>query len=130
MRHLISVAGGEFVAQGFSKASISRIALDAGVSKKTIYARFPSKDELFVAVVEELAVRAREAVLDGLPTMMGAPEQVLTRFGTRIAQDWTSPYVAAIYRLIICEVSRFPQLGEIFTATMEVMRSTLATYLR
>lgn len=130
MRHIISVAGDEFVARGFGKASISRIARAAGVSKKTIYARFPSKDALFVAVIEELATRARESVLDGMTTMTGAPEQVLTRFGTRIARDWTSPYVVAIYRLIISEVVRFPQLGEIFATTMEVMRSTLATYLR
>ena len=130
MRQLICVAGDEFVARGFSKASISRIAREAGVSKKTIYARFPSKDALFVAVVEELATQAREAVLDGMTSLTGAPEQVLTRFGTRIARDWTTPYVVAIYRLIISEVGRFPQLGEIFKTTMEVMRSTLATYLR
>ncbi len=130
MRQLISVAGNEFVEQGFSNASISRIARVAGVSKKTIYARFPTKDALFIAVVEELAARARKSVLDGMATMTGAPEQVLTRFATRIVRDWTSPYVVTLYRLIISEVVRFPQLGEIFTTTMEVMRSTLATYLR
>ncbi len=130
MQYFLSVAGDEFVARGFSKASISRIARNAGVSKKTIYARFPSKDALFLAVVDELATRARESVLDGMTTMTGPPEQVLTRFGTRIVRDWTSPYVVALYRLIISEVGRFPQLGEIFTTTMEVMRSTLATYLR
>lgn len=130
MRHLISVAGDEFAARGFSEASISRIARDAGVSKKTIYARFPGKDALFVAVVEDLATRAHAAVLDGMTTMAGPPEQVLTRFGTHIARDWTSPHVVAIYRLIICEVGRFPRLGEIFTTTMEVMRSTLAGYLQ
>ena len=129
MRHLISVAGDEFVAQGFSKASISRIALNAGVSKKTIYARFPSKDALFLAVMEELVTRSRDDVLDGMTTLTGAPEQVLTRFGTRIARDFTSPQVVAIYRLILSEVLRFPQLGEIFTTAMKIMRSTLATYL-
>lgn len=130
MRHVISVAGSEFVAHGFSQASISRIARNAAVSKKTIYARFPTKDALFVAVVEELVIRARESLLDGSTTLTGAPEQVLTRFGMRIARDFTSPFVVAIYRLIISEVGRFPQLGAIFTTTMEVMRSTLATYLR
>jgi AcrR family transcriptional regulator len=48
MRHLISVAGDEFVAQGFSEASVSRIAKNAGVSKKTIYARFPNKEALLI----------------------------------------------------------------------------------
>jgi TetR/AcrR family transcriptional repressor of mexJK operon len=130
MRHLISVASDEFVARGFSEASVSRIARDAGVSKKTIYARFPNKDALLVAVIEDLATRAREAVLEGMTTMTGEPTQVLTRFGMRIARDWTSPRAVAIYRLILSEVGRFPQLAEIFTTTMEVIRSTLATYLR
>lgn len=38
--------------------------------------------------------------------------------------------MVAIYRLIIGEAGRFPQLAEIFTMTMELMRATLATYLR
>ena len=130
LSHILAVAGNEFVARGFSEASISRIARDAGVSKKTIYCRFPSKDALFIAVVDDLSTRARDAVLDGLPAMSGAPAQVLTRVGMRIAHDWTSPRVVALYRLITSEVGRFPQLGEIFTRTMAIMRSTLATYLR
>ena len=129
MSHILGVAGNEFIARRFSEASISRIARDAGVPKKTIYCRFASKDALFIAVVHDPAVRSRDAVLDGLPAMSGAPEQVLTRFGMRIAHDWTSPRVVALYRLIISEVGRFPQLGEIFTRTMALMRSTLATYL-
>jgi TetR/AcrR family transcriptional repressor of mexJK operon len=55
---------------------------------------------------------------------------VLTRFGMQIARDWTSARVVAIYRLIISEAGRFPQLAKIFTMTMELMRATLATYLR
>ena len=48
----------------------------------------------------------------------------------RIAHDWTSPRVVALYRLITSEVGRIPQHGEIFKHTMEPMRSTLATYFR
>jgi AcrR family transcriptional regulator len=130
MRHLISVAGDEFVTRGFADASISRIARDAGVSKKTIYARFPTKDALLFAVVEDLVIRTRNAALDGMPTMTGEPAQALTRFGMQIARGWTTPRDVAIYRLIISEVVRFPQLAGIFTSTMEVIRSTLTNYLR
>ncbi|MEV6796539.1 TetR/AcrR family transcriptional regulator [Streptomyces sp. NPDC051320] len=129
-RHLLSVAGAEFVTRGFAEASVSRIARDAGMSKKTIYARFPTKDALLLAVLEDYISGAREAVLDGMPTMTGEPAQVLTRYGMQIARDWTSPRVVAMYRLIISEVVRFPQLAEIFTSTTEVIRSTLTTYLR
>ena len=130
MQHLLAVAGDEFVTRGFAEASISRIARTAGVSKTTIYARFPTKDALLLAVIEDRISRAREAVLDGMPTMTGEPAQVLTRFGMRLARDWTTPRVVAIYRLIISEVVRFPQLAKIFTSTTEVIRSTLTNYLR
>lgn len=130
MRHLLSVAGDEFVTRGFAEASVSRIARDAGVSKKTIYARFPTKDVLLLAVVEDLVVRVRNAALDGMTTMTGEPAQALTRFGMQIARGWTTPRDVAIYRLIISEVVRFPQLAEIFTSTMELIRATLTDYLR
>lgn len=131
MRHLLSVAGDEFVTRGFAEASVSRIARDAGVSKKTIYARFPTKDALLFAVVEDLVIRTRNAAVDGgMTTMTGEPAQALTQFGMRIARGWTTPRDVAIYRLIISEVVRFPQLAEIFISAMEVIRSTLTNYLR
>ncbi|MFF9037337.1 TetR/AcrR family transcriptional regulator [Streptomyces sp. NPDC014892] len=130
MRHLMSVACDEFVTQGFSEARISRIAQDAGVSKKTIYARFPTKDALLVAVVEDLAARTCTAMLDAKTTMTGEPEEVLTRFAMHIARDWMTPRGVAIYRLVIGEVDRLPQLAEIPKTAMGVMRSTLETYLR
>ncbi|MEU8148917.1 TetR/AcrR family transcriptional regulator C-terminal domain-containing protein [Nonomuraea sp. NPDC048901] len=69
-------------------------------------------------------------MLNGMTAMADPPAQVLTRFGMQIARDWTAPRVVAIYRLIVSEVGRFPRLAEIFTTTMEMMRSTLTTYLR
>lgn len=130
MRHLMTVACDEFVAQGFSEANIARIARDAGVSKKTIYARFPNKDALLVAVVEDIAARACTALQDGAVPVTGEPAQVLTEFGMKMARDWTSPRGLAIYRLVVGEIDRLPRLAEILTAAIAVMRATLETYLR
>ena len=130
MRHLMSVACDEFVAQGFSEANIARIARDAGVSKKTIYARFPNKDALLVAVIEDIATRACSAVQDGTIPITGEPAQVLTEFGMKMARDWTSPRGVAIYRLVVGEIDRLPRLAQILAETIAVMRATLETYLR
>lgn len=130
MRHLMSVACDEFVAQGFSEANIARIARDAGVSKKTIYARFPSKDALLVAVVEDIAARACTSVQDDTISHTGEPAQVLTEFGMKMARDWTSPRGLAIYRLVVGEIDRLPRLAKILTETTTVMRAALETYLR
>ncbi|MGO3325090.1 TetR/AcrR family transcriptional regulator [Gordonia sp. (in: high G+C Gram-positive bacteria)] len=48
---ILKAAAGEFRRSGVRHASIDKIAEDAGVSRSTLYRRFPSKDELLDAVV-------------------------------------------------------------------------------
>ncbi len=49
---LLDIAGKEFIAHGFEGASITEIAKRANSSKPTFYSRFPTKEKLFVAVLE------------------------------------------------------------------------------
>ena len=49
---LLAAAAREFGRVGFERANIDAISLAAGYSKGTIYNYFPSKETLFVAVVE------------------------------------------------------------------------------
>jgi AcrR family transcriptional regulator len=55
---LLTAAAQEFARAGFERASVDAISLAAGYSKGTIYNYFPSKDEVFVAVVEEALAQA------------------------------------------------------------------------
>jgi AcrR family transcriptional regulator len=63
--HVLTAATLAFVEAGFEAASMQRIAELAGVTKPAVYALFPSKEELFVAVVDrtsdEMAGRLQEA---------------------------------------------------------------------
>ena len=65
-RHIMAVASAEFVTHGFAEANVARIAAEAGVSKKTIYSRYRTKDELLIAVVGELAERSNEAIVSAM----------------------------------------------------------------
>jgi len=66
VRHLLDVAREAFVKEGFDGVSIDAIALEAGVSKETIYRHFPDKPALFRAALEDLAGRfARRAATIG-----------------------------------------------------------------
>lgn len=47
----------EFASQGYESASMDDIAAKAGVSKRTLYNRFESKEGLFGSLVDELAGR-------------------------------------------------------------------------
>jgi AcrR family transcriptional regulator len=52
---LVAAARTAFGRDGYTRASIDRIALDAAVSSRTIYNHFGSKEALFTAVIEESA---------------------------------------------------------------------------
>lgn len=51
---IVEAAIEEFRAAGFEATSMDRIAARAGVSKRTVYNHFPSKEALFAAILREL----------------------------------------------------------------------------
>ena len=66
---LLAAAAEEFSRAGLERASIDAISLAAGYGKGTIYNYFPSKEELFLAVVEEASAQAGSPgpARDGVP---------------------------------------------------------------
>ena len=61
---LIDAAVKEFAATGFHATSTTAIAKRAGISQPYIYALFPNKTELFLAVDRYVVDRIRHAFLD------------------------------------------------------------------
>jgi len=51
---VIDAAIQEFLAAGFDATSMDRVAARAGVSKRTVYNHFPSKEALFAAILRQL----------------------------------------------------------------------------
>ena len=51
-QRLLSIAMQEFLQFGFSRISMDDLALRMGMSKKTLYKYYPSKEELVRAVLE------------------------------------------------------------------------------
>ncbi|VVP07736.1 hypothetical protein PS896_03169 [Pseudomonas fluorescens] len=54
---IIQAAIAEFRAHGFEITSMDKIAATAGVSKRTVYNHFPSKEELFAEILNQLWTR-------------------------------------------------------------------------
>jgi AcrR family transcriptional regulator len=61
---LLDAAAEVFATHGFSGASVDRILRAAGFSKGTFYWHFASKEELFLALVEERIDRPARALMD------------------------------------------------------------------
>jgi AcrR family transcriptional regulator len=58
---LLAAAAQEFGRVGLARANVDAISLAAGYAKGTIYNYFPSKEDLFLAVVEEAVAQATAA---------------------------------------------------------------------
>lgn len=130
LRRILSVAADEFINQGYATANVARIARDAGVSKKTIYLRYPTKEALLVAVVTDLVERSHDAIIGAMSSSDGDPEHMLTNFGVQAARNWAGPEEIGLYRLIISEAPRFPELASLYCDSMDHFRVALADYLR
>jgi TetR/AcrR family transcriptional repressor of mexJK operon len=110
---ILEAAKKSFLAHGFGAVSMEAIAREAQVSKATVYAHFSSKEELFGAVIgRECEHRFAGLSLRELdPREAGASLAVL---GRRFLELILSPDAIALHRIILGEVTRFRQLGEVF----------------
>jgi len=98
-----------FLEDGFEGSSVNRIADDAGVSIKTLYRHFADKDDLFVAVIR--AACAASTTLTEPAWMELAPvEGLATAAAEHLAFVLTDEQLA-LYRVVIQDPHRFPQLG-------------------
>jgi TetR/AcrR family transcriptional regulator, mexJK operon transcriptional repressor len=102
-----------FAADGYHGASMARIAGIAGVSKGTLYNYFDTKAALFTSYVEEECVRNLSHVFDGADHE-GDPAVVLRGIGQRMLRMLLSDVGLAIYRVVIAEAAKFPDLARAF----------------
>ncbi|BAV98065.1 TetR/AcrR family transcriptional regulator of autoinduction and epiphytic fitness [Lysobacter enzymogenes] len=58
---ILDAAEAEFRQAGYEATSMDRIAASAGVSKRTVYNHFPSKEVLFAQILQQLFERSRES---------------------------------------------------------------------
>lgn len=106
-RELLDAAGRVFARRGLERASIDEIAAEAGYTKGAFYASFASKEELFLAIVDEKFAseaerlaqmlgdgadperQAREAAVDFIRTVRADPDwsRLFFEFTVRAARD-------------------------------------------
>lgn len=98
---LVSAAAGAFAARGVNATSVADIVRAAGVAQGTFYLYFDSKDDVILAVVEDVA----EQILAGFADAMqapGTPEQrlrtLVTGFADRSQDESLADVAAFIHR--------------------------------
>lgn len=129
LTEVLDVAAEVFVELGFQGASTNLIAARAGASKASLYARFPSKEDLFVAVLKHRMDGIFEEVA-GTISNNRPLRKALREFGKRLVQSGLSDAQIALIRIVGMETTRFPQLGRRFYQLgPERGRRSLAEYL-
>ncbi|MBD2462887.1 TetR/AcrR family transcriptional regulator [Oscillatoria sp. FACHB-1407] len=116
-----------FLHHGYAETSMDRIAIEAGVSKHTIYSHFQNKEGLFIALFERLVLRhfqmefeesTPDSVHDDsceceLP-ITEPPDITLRRIAQIFLARMDDPEYIAFVRLLFAESGRFPELAQLY----------------
>lgn len=110
---ILTVAARYFLDHGYSATAMSAIAATLGGSKGTLWSYFPSKEELFTAVIDQATTSFRLQLSETL-NQRGEIEPTLRNFCRRLLEKIASPDAIALHRLVVAEAGRFPEIGLIF----------------
>lgn len=109
---VLDAATALFLRDGYGLTSLEAVAAAAGVSKRTLYARFSGKAALLREVVARLVAQWRPPFDAGFaldealePTLLAAARVTLATA--------LMPEALALHRLVVAEVGRFPELDGI-----------------
>jgi AcrR family transcriptional regulator len=113
-QQILEAAGELFLRDGYANTSIDAVIERVGGSKRAIYSHFGGKDDLLAAMLTGIS----EEVLRTLPEAGEAPGQdvraSLMQAAGAVMRALMDPRTVALYRLVIAEGVRRPDLAEIF----------------
>ena len=113
-QELLAAALTLFVEKGFAATRAEEVARLAGVSKGTLYLYYPSKEELFKAVVRHnlASLIAEGEQLAG--AFEGSSSELLGLLIMTWWQRFGSTPAAGIHKVILAEVRNFPELAQFY----------------
>ena len=101
----------EFQERGFNDASMDRISVRAGASKRTVYKHFESKEKLFQELIRRHWSRFAENLDVNYEKGRCIREQLI-HLGRTEGELLCSPEVMSVTRLVMSEILRRPDLAE------------------
>jgi AcrR family transcriptional regulator len=107
---ILDAARRAFLERGLAGASVDEIAGLARAGKPTIYARFPSKEELFTAVMMRNVAANVARFEDHMPTGATIDERLVS-VGITVLRWALDSDTVGLMRVAIAEAGRFPDLA-------------------
>lgn len=104
-----------FLKGGYLGTNMDEIAALSEVSKQTVYKHFASKEALFIAVVGNMTDETGNIVRNAVAELDdgGDVAEYLRNYAYRQLTAVLTPQVMQLRRLVIGEVSRFPDLAKV-----------------
>lgn len=109
-QEIAAAALSAFAERGYAAARLSDIAATAGVSKAALYLYFPTKADLFNAVLlQNLTPRvgAVAAIAGAEPTSLATIERLLSALAATLSE----PSTGKLARIVIAESANFPEIA-------------------
>ncbi len=121
---ILDAALAEYAANGLDGMSVDAVAARAGVSKATIYRRYPSKAELVAAAALQAA--DEQAPIPDTGSVRGDLTSALRNL-RRLLDD---PVVGAAKRMLLVDARRNEQLGRMHTESVRERRQGMFEVFR
>jgi AcrR family transcriptional regulator len=113
-QELLDAAIELFAQKGFAATRSDEVAARAGVSKGTLYLYYPSKEELFKAVVRNklssLIAEGEELAAGFTGSTSALLEQLMLTWWERVGTTDAS----SIHKIILSEVRNFPEIAQFY----------------
>jgi TetR/AcrR family transcriptional repressor of mexJK operon len=112
---ILDAATEVFLKSGYLGTNMEEIAALSGVSKQTVYKHFASKEALFIEIVTSMTDNAGDVVRDEVAELDegGDVAEYLVDYAYRQLKVVLTPRIMQLRRLVIGEVSRFPELARV-----------------
>ncbi len=126
---IVRAAVEEFRASGYEATSMDRIAEVAGVSKRTVYNHFPSKEALFSMILEELWERS--VASDALPYRADLPlqAQLMQLLGQKLELLSDANFID-LARVAMAEIIHSPERAQAIVCRMGEKESGESAWIR
>jgi AcrR family transcriptional regulator len=103
-----------FVEKGFAAARAEEVAQRAGVSKGTLYLYYPSKEELFKAVIVRNLTSRIADTAQQVQAWQGEMAPLLKSLLVRWWQETYASPASGVFKILISEVRNFPEIAEYY----------------
>ena len=114
-QELLDAALALFVEKGFAATRSEEVAQRAGVSKGTLYLYYPSKEELFKAVVRHNLANLIAEGREMAEQFEGSSSELLALLLHTWWDRFGNTPAAGIHKIVIAEVRNFPELAQFYT---------------